>query len=303
MKNLLDYHDEIKASLSEKKPVVALESTVIAHGLPYPINLETALALEDIVRENGAIPAHICIKDGKIAIGLTKSELELLAKSGKNVKKLSTRDLSFALSQKILGATTVASTMRCADLAGIHVFATGGIGGVHRDGHISFDISADLTELARTNVAVICAGAKSILDIARTLEMLETLRVPVVGFGTNEFPAFYSEKSGHQVSLRLNAAKDIGNLLRTHLIMGDTGVLIANPIPKDEEIPFDLMENWIETALHNAAQNNISGHETTPYLLKQLFALSNGKTLSANIALLKSNAKLAATIAKTLAID
>ncbi len=300
MHPFIHYQEEVKVAIDGNKPVVALESTVIAHGLPYPLNLETALDLETIVRAEGGIPATICIKNGKIVVGMTKAELLQMAKNGPAVKKVSTRDLSFVLSQNVFGATTVASTMHCAHLAHIPIFATGGIGGVHRDAHVSFDVSADLTELAKTKVAVVCGGFKSILDIAKTLEVLETLRVPVLGYRANELPAFYSRMSGHALDLRLDTPREVARLIGTHFAIANTGLVIANPIDKEQEIPFEHMENLIGAALRHAIADGIKGHQTTPYLLHKLFELSQGKTVLANIALLKNNAKLAAKIAVEL---
>jgi len=300
MHTFIDYHEEVAAAIGNNKPVVALESTVIAHGLPYPHNLKTALAMEDIIRSCGAIPATICIKHQKIAVGLGRCELETLAKNGPRVKKVGTRDLSYALSQGLLGATTVSSTMYCAKMAGIKVFATGGIGGVHRDGHVSFDISADVMELAQTKVAVVCAGVKSILDIGRTLEMLETLRVPVIGFRTNDFPAFYSRNSGYRLDMQLDSAYEIAQLIDTHFAVADSGLVIANAIDEAQEIARARVDAWVTASLNKAHTEGIRGHEVTPYLLKELFSLSDGQTLKANIALLESNAKLAAEIAVSL---
>ena len=300
MHALIHFQEEVRAALERKEPVVALESTVIAHGLPYPLNLEAALELEDIIREGGASPATIWINNGKIALGMTKDELARFSKNGAAVKKVSIKDLSFALSQGLCGATTVASTIRAAHLAGISVFATGGIGGVHRDGHISFDISADLIELSKTKIAVVCAGAKSILDLAKTLEVLETLGVPVIGYRTTEFPAFYSQRSGHALDLTLHTVKEIARLIRTHFALANTGLVIAHPITKDQEIPFPHMEDLIEKAQKEANAQGIKGHQVTPYLLRRLHDLSDGKTLTANITLLKNNAKLASEIAVAL---
>jgi pseudouridylate synthase len=297
MNDLMSYHEPVYEAIRSKSPIVALESTVIAHGLPYPHNLEVAVMLEDIVRKQGATPATIAVKEGKLCVGLSRADLELLAKSGAQALKLSHKDIGYALTKKLLGATTVSATMRIAHMAGIAIFATGGIGGVHRGGHISLDISADLIELSKTNVAVVCAGAKSILDLGRTLEYLETFSVPVIGYNTHEFPAFYSRSSGHNLSMRLDSAEDCAHFLKMHSRIAHSGVLIANPIAPEHEIVSTQMETWIEEALTHAQQIGIHGPATTPFLLKNLFAQSGGKTLEANIALLKENARLAADIA------
>lgn len=297
MGNLIRYHEPVYEAIIGKQPVVALESTVIAHGLPYPHNLEVALILEDIVRIEGATPATIAVKGGHLCVGLSKMDIEELARTGGQALKLASRDLGYALVKKMLGATTVSATMRIASMAGITFFATGGIGGVHRDGHTSLDISADLIELARTPVAVVCAGAKSILDLGRTLEYLETNSVPVIGYSTNDFPAFYARNSGHHLSMQLDSVQDCARFIQVHKKIAHSGMVIANPIAHEHEISPLRMEGWIAHALAEAQERGIQGPATTPFLLKSLFALSNGQTLEANIALLKNNARLAAQIA------
>ena len=293
----LNIHPEVKAAISDGKPVVALESTIIAHGMPYPQNIETALEVEAIVRENGAIPATIAILEGKLCIGLNPSQLEMLG-NAENVWKVSLRDMPYVISQKIQGATTVASTMRIASMAGIRIFVTGGIGGVHRGAETSMDISADLFEMAQTNVAVISAGVKSILDIGLTLEYLETAGVPVVTYGQDNFPAFYSQNSGYISPLRLDSPSAIADMLRAKWELNLNGsVLIANPIPKSMEVPFSTMETYIKTALEEANKQNITGKQITPFLLKTIAEQTGGESLAANIALVKSNAALGAKIA------
>jgi len=295
----LDIHPEIKEALANNLPIVALESTIISHGMPYPQNKETALQVEQIVRDNGAIPATIALIDGKIKVGLTENEIDYLAKSGNKIVKASRRDLPYLLSQKIDGATTVASTMIAANLAGIRVFATGGIGGVHRGASQSFDISADLQELANTNVAVICAGIKAILDLGLTLEYLETFGIPVLGYQTDELPAFYTQKSGFKVNYKMNNASEIAELLKTKWDLDlKGGVIIANPIPKDKQLDFDIMNNAIEKALIEEKKIGIKGKESTPFLLGKVKELTDGLSLGANIELVYNNAKLASQIAK-----
>ena len=298
MTNYLDINPVIKKALLENKPIVALESTIISHGMPYPQNKETALNVEQIVRDNGAIPATIAILNGKIKVGLTKDEIDYLAKSGTKIVKASRRDLPYLLSQKIDGATTVASTMIGADLAGIKVFATGGIGGVHRGASQTFDISADLQELANTNVAVVCAGIKAILDLELTLEYLETFGIPLLGYKTDELPAFYTQKSGFKVNYKMDNAQDIAKLLKTkwHLNLKG-GVVIANPVPKDKELDFDLMHKVIQEALIEEKKLGIKGKESTPFLLGKVKELTKGLSLNSNIELVYNNAKLAAEIA------
>ena len=301
IENYLDMHPEVEKALANNLPVVALESTIISHGMPYPQNKETALHVEQIVRDNGAVPATIALIGGKIKIGLTENEIDYLAKSGKKIVKASRRDLPFLLSQKIDGATTVASTMIAANLAGIRVFATGGIGGVHRGASQSFDISADLQELANTNVAVVCAGIKAILDLSLTLEYLETFGIPVIGYQTEELPAFYTRKSGFKVNNELDNASEIADLLKTKWDLKlKGGVIIANPIPKDKQLDFEIMKRAIDKALIEEKELGIKGKDSTPFLLGKVKELTDGLSLDANIALVYNNAKLAAQIAKEL---
>ena len=289
----------VKAALSAGKPVVALESTIIAHGMPYPQNFEMAQKVESIIRNNGAVPATVAIIEGELRAGLSEKELQLFAKEGPSIIKVSTRDMPYVVARKLNGATTVASTVRIADMAGIRVFATGGMGGVHRGAETTFDISADLTEFANSNVAVITAGAKAILDFGLTLETLETLGVPVVGYGTDEFPAFYSRLSKFKVPMRLNTPNEIAAMMNAKWKMNlRGGIVVANPIPVKAEIPAAEIEPVIETALKQAQAQGIKGKDTTPFLLKAIAEATHGKSLMANIALVENNAKLAAQIAK-----
>lgn len=298
MNDRIIIQDEVKQALKDGKPVVALESTIISHGMPYPKNVETALAVEQIVRDNGATPATIAIVNGKCRVGLSKEEVEAFGNAN-DIWKVSLRDLPYIISQGLMGATTVAATMRIASLAGIAVFATGGIGGVHRGAEKSMDISADLTEMSQTSVAIVSAGVKSILDIGLTLEYLETLGVPVVTIGQNEFPSFYSRKSGFNSPLRLDDYNSIASLMKAKWSMGLRGsVLIANPVAAEKEIPFETIEKHILQALKAAEENKITGKETTPFILQHIATNSNGESLETNIALIKSNAAVAANIAK-----
>jgi pseudouridine-5'-phosphate glycosidase len=300
LNSFLEIHPEVQQALFEKKPVVALESTIISHGMPYPQNVETALAVEKIIRENGAVPATIAIMNGKFMVGLNNEQLEILGKE-KNVWKVSIRDLPFVITRKINGATTVAATMRIAAMAGIKVFVTGGIGGVHRDATTTMDVSADLTEMAQTSVAVVSAGVKSILNIGLTLEYLETMGIPVVTIGQDEFPSFYSRTSGFLTPLRMDTTKEIASLLNTKWNMGLNGsVLIANPVPADMEIPAEEMEVHIEKALAAAKEKKIIGKNVTPFLLQYIADHSKGESLETNIALIKHNAKVGAEIAVAL---
>lgn len=297
----LDFSKEVTEARETGKPIVALESTIISHGMPYPQNVHTAREVEEIIRENGAVPATIAILDGKIKIGLSDEELEYLGKS-KDVEKASRRDLPYLLSAKKNGATTVAATMICAQLAGIEVFVTGGIGGVHREGEVTMDISADLQELAHTNVAVVCAGAKSILDLGLTLEYLETNGVPVVGFGTDSLPAFYTRTSPFKVNFRLDTADKVADMIRTKWQLGlDGGVVVANPIPEEHAMEESFINSVIEKALAEAKEKQIGGKEVTPFLLGKVKELTEGKSLVANIALVKNNARMGAMIASSLA--
>ncbi len=297
MNEFLDIAPEVNDALSGGRAIVALESTIIAHGMPYPQNLAMARAVEGIVRAGGAVPATIAIIDGRLKVGLGAAQLDLLAR-GDGVAKTSTRDIPYLVATRAHGATTVASTMRIAALAGIPVFATGGIGGVHRGAEASFDISADLTELARTDVAVVSAGVKSILDIGATLERLETLAVPVVVYRADEFPAFYSRNSGHKAPLRLDTAEEIARMMRTKWSLGIAGgISIANPIPPASEIPAAQIEQAIAEAVLEIAARKIAGKDATPFMLARINEITGGDSLKANIALVENNARLAAEIA------
>lgn len=293
----LDINPEVSKALKEGKPVVALESTIISHGMPYPKNVETALNVEKVIRDNGAIPATIAILQGKLKVGLTTEEIEYLGKT-KDVVKTSRRDIPFIVAKKLDGATTVATTMIIADLAGIRVFATGGIGGVHRGAQETFDISADLQELAHTNVAVVCAGAKSILDIGLTLEYLETQGVPVVGFGTDELPAFYTKKSGFSVDYRVDTSKEIAEALKAKWDLGlNGGLVVANPIPSEYEMDYDKITKAINDAVKEAEEKGIKGKESTPFLLSKVKEITGGESLESNIQLVYNNAKVGAQLA------
>ena len=294
----LSLSPEVKASLARQAPIVALESTIIAHGMPYPRNVETALRVEQIVRDAGAVPATCAILNGAMRAGLTPSEIEFLGKNGHHIPKVSRRDIPWIISQKQHGATTVASTMIVAHLAGIRIFATGGIGGVHRGAAQTMDISADLQELAQTPVAVVSAGAKSILDIGLTLEYLETMGVPVLGYQTPDFPAFYARTSGFQVDCQVNSPKEIGDVLRVKWALeAKGGVLIANPVPQIYALPAAEIEQVIEKAVREAEQNNIRGKALTPFLLAKIEHFTGGSSLDTNIELVCNNARLAAEIA------
>ncbi|WP_424237559.1 pseudouridine-5'-phosphate glycosidase [Bhargavaea ginsengi] len=297
MKQYLEFSKEVKEAIEAGKPIVALESTIISHGMPYPQNVQTAREVEQIVRDGGAVPATMALIDGKIKIGLSDDELEMFGNAD-NVAKASRRDIGYLLATKQLGATTVAATMICADLAGIRVFVTGGIGGVHRGAEKTMDISADLDELGKTNVAVVCAGAKSILDIGLTLEYLETKGVPVVGYGTDELPAFFTRKSGFPLSISTDSAEEVAGMLKAKWDLGlEGGAVIANPIPEEDALDDDFINGIIENALKEAEANGISGKETTPFLLGKVKELTEGKSLVANIALVKHNAKVGTGIA------
>jgi pseudouridine-5'-phosphate glycosidase len=295
--------DEVATALAEGRPVVALESTIISHGMPYPQNVEMAVEVEGIVRSLGAVPATIAVLDGRPRIGLSPDDLELLA-SHPDVTKVSVRDLPYVVARSLHGATTVASTMRLAALAGIRVFVTGGLGGVHRGAETSFDVSADLTELGRTDVAVVCAGVKSILDIGLTLETLETLGVPVVGYGSDEFPSFFSRASGHAAPMRVDTAAEIAAMMRAKWDLGLAGgMVVANPIPAEDEIPAEEIGLIIDQALADLDRLGIHGQDATPYLLGRIVELTDGASLVANIALVRSNARLGAAIAGAFAGD
>lgn len=301
LEKYLDIKPEVKKALEEGKAVVALESTIISHGMPYPQNVKTALSVEKIVRENGAVPATIAILNGKLKVGLTEDEIEYLGKKGPAVVKTSRRDIPFIVAKKLDGATTVATTMIIASLAGIKVFGTGGIGGVHRGAQKTFDISADLQELAHTNVAVVCAGAKSILDIGLTLEYLETQGVPVVGFGTEEMPAFYTRKSGFKVDYRVDSEKELASALKSKWDLGlNGGMVIGNPIPEEFEMDYDTINGAIEKALKEADEKGIKGKEITPFLLAKVKDITGGASLDSNIHLVYNNVKVAAKLAVEL---
>ncbi len=292
---------EVQSAVQEGKPVVALESTIISHGMPYPQNVETALLVEKTVRENGAVPATIALLHGKMCVGISPEEIEYLGKKGLAVTKASRRDLPVLLSSGADGATTVATTMIAAALAGVKIFATGGIGGVHRGAETTMDISADLEELGRTNVSVVCAGAKSILDLGLTLEYLETKGVPVIGYQTAELPAFYCRKSGFPVDYRLDTPEEIAAAIRAKEACGLAGgMLIANPIPEAAAMPEEAMGACIDQAVRAAQENGVKGKEITPFLLDKIKTLTEGKSLQANIQLVLNNARLGAAIAKAL---
>ncbi|MBJ7259484.1 MAG: pseudouridine-5'-phosphate glycosidase [Chthoniobacterales bacterium] len=290
---------EVCAALAANKPVVALESTIIAHGMAYPANVETALAVEQVVRDHGAIPATIALIGGAPKAGLTQDEIERFGKDGPQIMKVSLRDLPYVVAQQIDGATTVASTMRIAAMAGIRIFATGGMGGVHRGAGENFDISADLTEMTSSNVALVTAGGKAILDLALTLERLETDGVPVIGYGTGEFPAFYSRSSGLKVPMRADTPEEVASIMHSKWDLGLLGaIVVANPIPEADEIPAAEIEPVIAAALAEAGRRAIRGKEITPFLLGEIVRATGGRSLRANIALVKNNAAVAAQIAK-----
>ena len=296
-RDYLDVNPEVAKALEEGRPVVALESTIIAHGMPYPKNVETAIAVEEVIKANGAVPATIGILGGRIKIGLTKEEIEYMAHA-KNVLKVSRRDLPLVIAQKMDGATTVAGTMIAANMAGIKLFVTGGIGGVHRGAGESFDISADLEELKMTDVTVVCAGAKAILDIPATMEYLETAGVPVIAYGVDEIPAFYSRKSGVAAVFRLDSPEEIGELVSMKDQLGlKGGVLVTCPIPEKDEIPADEINAVIDKAIEEAEENGIKGKESTPFLLSKVKDLTEGRSLEANIKLVLNNAEIGAKIA------
>lgn len=300
MKNYLTYSKEVEEGIAEGKAIVALESTIISHGMPYPKNVEMARKVEQIIRDNGAVPATIAIMDGKIKIGLSDAELETLGTS-KHARKTSRRDLPFVVASKEIGATTVASTMICAELAGIKMFVTGGIGGVHRGAETTMDISADLEELATTNVGVVCAGVKSILDIGLTLEYLETKGVPVIGFQTDKFPAFYTATSPFEPNFRLDEELAIAKMLKVKWDLGlNGGAIIANPIPQEFSLEEAYITSIIEKALQEADDNNIRGKDVTPFLLGKVKELTEGKSLESNLELVYNNARVGAKIAVEL---
>jgi pseudouridine-5'-phosphate glycosidase len=301
MKNYLAYSKEVTEAIKSNKPIVALESTIISHGMPYPENVKTALECERIVRENGAVPATIAILNGKLKVGLSTDEIDFLGKEGMKIQKTSRRDIAYNVTNKINGATTVSATMFIANLANINVFATGGIGGVHRNAETTMDISADLEELAETPVTVISAGAKSILDIGLTLEYLETKGVPVIGYTTKTLPAFYSRESDFEVNFKIDTAKEIAALIKTKNELNlRGGMLVANPIPIEYSMPKELIDKAISDALTEMDKLGIKGKEATPYLLGKVVELTKGKSLESNIALVYNNCKLAANISLEL---
>ena len=295
--NFIVISPEVQHALEHNIPVVALESTIISHGMPWPQNAITAKSVEDVVRQHGAVPATIAIKEGNCLVGLSSDDIDYFAQA-QNVWKVSLRDMPYVIAQKLPGATTVAATMRIAAMAGIKIFATGGIGGVHRGAETTMDISADLTEMGQTNVAIVAAGVKSILDIGLTLEYMETLGIPVVTFGQEEFPSFYSSKSGFKSPLRLDTPTAIADLLKAKWgLQLDGSVLIANPVPTEFEMNQEAIEEHILKALAAADQQNIKGKEVTPFILKYIANNTQGESLEANIALIKNNAAVAAQIA------
>ncbi len=301
MNKYIELSKEVQEAIDSNQAIVALESTIISHGMPYPKNVETALKCEEIVKENGSIPATIAILNGKLKVGLSREELEFLGKQGRAITKTSRRDIAYNVANKINGATTVSATMYIASLAGIKVFATGGIGGVHRGAETSFDISADLEELAITNVAVVCAGIKSILDLGLTMEYLETKGVPVIGYQTEKLPAFYSRESQFKVNFKIDTPQEIAHVLNTKFDLGlNGGMLITNPIPESHSMKSELIDKVIDQAIIEMDKLNIKGKEQTPYLLGKIVELTEGKSLESNIALVYNNCKLASQIGSCL---
>ena len=301
MKKYLDISEEVKKALSENKPVVALESTIISHGMPYPKNVETALRVEEEVRKNGAVPATVAIIGGRLKAGLTKDEIEYFGKKGTLITKASRRDIPALIARKEDGATTVAATMIIASLAGIDVFATGGIGGVHRGAETTMDISADMDELSKTEVMVVCAGAKAILDLPLTMEYLETKGVNVIGYTTDELPAFYTRKSGLKVVWRCDTPKEIADIWKVQKdIYPGTGLLVTNPIPEEYSMDSEYINKEIDIAIEEMTKLGIKGKETTPYLLDKIQKLTGGESLEANIRLVLNNAMLASKVAVEL---
>lgn len=298
LKDYLNISEEVATAIEEKKALVALESTIIAHGMPFPQNAQTAMEVEAVIRANGAIPATIAIQNGQLKVGLNTDEIEQLGKKGYSVVKTSRRDIPFILARGIDGATTVAATMIIADMAGIRIFATGGIGGVHRGAAETMDISADLEELAKTNVAVVCAGAKSILDLGLTLEYLETKGVPVVAYQTEEFPAFYTRKSGLKVDYRIDDLEELAKAMQYKWQLGfNGGLVVANPIPEVFQMAYAPINQAIDQAIEEANTKGIRGKEISPFLLARIKDLTDGESLKANIQLVKNNAKVAAQLA------
>ena len=297
MNHLIDLHPEVKEALENNKPVIALESTIISHGMPYPQNVEMATTVENIIREGGAVPATIAIMDGRIKVGLDEESLEKLGNS-EGVAKVSRRDLAEVIATKRIGATTVASTMICAEMAGIKFFVTGGIGGVHRGVEETMDISADLDELGKTDVAVICAGAKSILDLDRTMEYLETKGVPVIGYQTEVLPAFFTRTSDIKLNTVTETTDEIASIIKAKHDLGlEGGVVIANPIPEEDELNKDYIDGIVQDAVKEAEENGIGGKDSTPFLLGKIVEKTEGKSLEANIKLVYNNAKVGSQIA------
>ena len=297
-KKYLDVNPEVAAAVAAGRPVVALESTIISHGMPYPQNVETALKVEQVIRENGAVPATIAIRGGRLKAGLTPEEIEYLGKTGQAVTKASRRDLPVLVAKGMDGATTVTTTMMIAHMAGIRIFATGGIGGVHRGAETTMDISADLEELANTPVMVVCAGAKSILDLGLTLEYLETHGVPVLGYQTKELPAFYTRRSGFEVDYRIDSPEELAKVFKAQRDLGlKGGVLVTNPIPEEYAMDFDVINKAIDEAIADSVKDGIKGKATTPYLLAKVKDLTGGDSLASNIQLVFNNARLAAQTA------
>ncbi|KQQ91716.1 pseudouridine-5'-phosphate glycosidase [Massilia sp. Leaf139] len=300
MHSFLLFSPEVAAARTAGRPIVALESTIISHGMPYPQNVQTARKVEQIIRDAGAVPATIAIMDGRICIGLSDEQLEQLG-TAPDAIKVSRRDLAYVLSQRLLGATTVAATMICAQLAGIEVFVTGGIGGVHRGAETSFDISADLQELAQTSVAVVCAGVKSILDIGLTLEYLETHGVPVVSVGQPGFPAFFTRESGFNADFRIDGAEQQASFIRTKWQLGlQGGVVVSNPVPEQSAMPKEEIDRITEQALREADEQGVTGKKVTPFLLARIKELTEGRSLATNIALVEHNALVGARLAVAL---
>ena len=297
MNDFVSLLPEVRDALQSGSPVVALESTIISHGMPYPTNVQTAREVEDVVRAGGAIPATIAILGGCIRVGLSPEDLESLGRT-ERVRKVSRRDLPIAIASGQVGATTVAATMICAHLAGIPVFVTGGIGGVHRQGEVTLDVSADLTELARTSVAVVCAGAKAILDLPRTLEVLETHGVPIIGFGTDTFPAFYTRSSGLPVDVRLDSPAEVARVMAAKWGLGlDGGVLVTTPVPEAHAMDSEEIGAIIEQSVDEADRAGVKGKDVTPFLLKRIVERTGGRSLATNVALVKHNAEVGAAIA------
>ena len=301
LNNYLQISDEVKLALRQHKPVVALESTIISHGMPYPKNVKTALQAEQVVRDNNAIPATIAIIKGKLKVGLTEDEINYLGKKGREVIKVSRRDIPYILANDLDGATTVSATMIIANMAGIKIFATGGIGGVHRGAEYTFDVSCDLEELGRTNVSVVCAGAKAILDLPKTLEYLETKGVLVVGYKTDKLPAFYSSSSNYNVDYNINNPLKIAEMINIKNELGiDGGILITNPVPKQDEVSHEVIDKVIDEAIEEMNKQEIKGKEATPFLLAKICELTGGDSLETNIKLVMNNCKLASQIAQGL---